>query len=748
MSGFAFSLRRQGAVSKALSWLLCGCLLNPGLALANLPVTTQLPADLLAELKSEQQDLGQLFLGDALLDRLDYDAATIVAFVRDQIAYQSYPGVLRGIDATLAGRAGNAHDQALTLAGLLKDAGYEAQILAAEISRTQAEQLHAAIAVANLPDAASSSLAIQASARLKASGQIQDTTVQGLLSETLAATQSLQDLVHQTDFGTNLHAMEELSIASATSYRWVRYRSAAGDPWIDAHPAFPAAADWELKAAKISADAIANEDLQTLAVEVWIADSEGNETLVSGDWKAPTANLHGRPIELEFVSNSMIEGVGLGDMESLVANSRYFFVQLNGSLQEGGLVFDLQGNTYPGDSVAGLNTVFATLNATGLRAADALSDLGSTTDRAAPRQALTKVWVNFVMRAPGRAPRSVQRIVYDAEHDAGSNYVATKLIQRWDIDVATTVAGPAWHRYQKSIALHAAIIGYQKFEQVTQAKVKASNTDDVSSYAQALVEHMPRPQRGRLSYLRTLFDQFEVGVDEVRYPTEPNILSIRSGVEQSDQLWGRYSMTDIVSNVQSAFRVSDGAWASAPLLNVQRGIWETRAETLHMLDAPPSVSHTSAYQQLSTKEPLEILPSSAPGSAMIAPKGFQTIPAWWQIDLETGSAIGMATVGPGTGGVEVTEELLLNVLPVLLSAVFWAVAMETCIQGGGDRLCCITVNGAIALVGFAVSWAVGIIAVAAAGGAAFGAAAGPSMLSAITSVLADLGLTLAPVNCT
>ena len=54
-----------------------------------------------------------------LAQRLDYDADAIFAFVRDEIHFESYAGVLRGAKGTLWSRAGNAADQSVLLAELL-----------------------------------------------------------------------------------------------------------------------------------------------------------------------------------------------------------------------------------------------------------------------------------------------------------------------------------------------------------------------------------------------------------------------------------------------------------------------------------------------------------------------------------------------------------------------------------------------------------------------------------------------------
>ena len=73
-----------------------------------------------------------------LLDSLDYDADAIIAFSKQSIAFEQYPGVLRGPLGTLFSRAGNSIDQAIFLAKLLRDAGYEARVVGTELESVQA----------------------------------------------------------------------------------------------------------------------------------------------------------------------------------------------------------------------------------------------------------------------------------------------------------------------------------------------------------------------------------------------------------------------------------------------------------------------------------------------------------------------------------------------------------------------------------------------------------------------------------
>lgn len=65
---------------------------------------------------------------EPLLDSKDYESEELIRFVTDEIRIEIYAGALRGARGTLVSQAGNALDQSLLLATLLKDSGFEARI--------------------------------------------------------------------------------------------------------------------------------------------------------------------------------------------------------------------------------------------------------------------------------------------------------------------------------------------------------------------------------------------------------------------------------------------------------------------------------------------------------------------------------------------------------------------------------------------------------------------------------------------
>ena len=76
-----------------------------------------------------------------LAARFGYDQESIFAFVRDEIHYESYAGVLRGAKGTLWARAGNSADQAVLLAALLEASQLPFRFAIGSLSAEATEEL-------------------------------------------------------------------------------------------------------------------------------------------------------------------------------------------------------------------------------------------------------------------------------------------------------------------------------------------------------------------------------------------------------------------------------------------------------------------------------------------------------------------------------------------------------------------------------------------------------------------------------
>lgn len=80
----------------------------------------------------------------ALAVDLAFDLPAMHAFIRDHVAFDPYPGVLRGAQGTLSARAGNAWDQALLLHALVEANGYDVRFAFATLGDDAVASLLAA----------------------------------------------------------------------------------------------------------------------------------------------------------------------------------------------------------------------------------------------------------------------------------------------------------------------------------------------------------------------------------------------------------------------------------------------------------------------------------------------------------------------------------------------------------------------------------------------------------------------------
>jgi len=78
---------------------------------------------------------------DGLAQTLGRDKERIFRFVRDEIRYEAYEGILRGALGTLWSRAGNAADKSVLLAALLRAAGEDVTFVSGTLDDSEAHAL-------------------------------------------------------------------------------------------------------------------------------------------------------------------------------------------------------------------------------------------------------------------------------------------------------------------------------------------------------------------------------------------------------------------------------------------------------------------------------------------------------------------------------------------------------------------------------------------------------------------------------
>ena len=193
-----------------------------------------------------------LFHIDALADRLGSDPAAIFHFVRDEIRYEPYVGVLRGALGTLLCRAGNSLDRSLLLAFLLQKAGLKTQIVSGRLRVEQAQLLvnrlfepvkpvrGAVPSLAQLAPDLSSAMGADTAKLLRTADVMQadrDKQQKVLASYVDDETRVLSNLLGKDGVDTSAIAPNDRLIAEASDHYWVQYQNSEGQ-WVDLDSAF------------------------------------------------------------------------------------------------------------------------------------------------------------------------------------------------------------------------------------------------------------------------------------------------------------------------------------------------------------------------------------------------------------------------------------------------------------------------------------------------------------------------------
>jgi hypothetical protein len=85
-------------------------------------------------------DPSTFFIED-LLERLDFEPAAAFEFVRDEIRFDPYDGILRGVEGVLGGRGGNALERSMLLKQLLEEMGFDARLVHGTLTDAVAARL-------------------------------------------------------------------------------------------------------------------------------------------------------------------------------------------------------------------------------------------------------------------------------------------------------------------------------------------------------------------------------------------------------------------------------------------------------------------------------------------------------------------------------------------------------------------------------------------------------------------------------
>ncbi len=196
-----------------------------------------------------------LFEIDALADRLGSDPATIFHFVRDQIRYEPYTGVLRGSLGTLLCRAGNSLDRSLLLATLLEKAGIKTQIASGQLTAQQAKILinrlfepakpvpGALPPLAQLAPDFSHAIGVDQSTLLRAADEVQangEKQQKEFVNYVDSETSLLSNLLSKAGVDVGVITPNDKLLAEASEHYWVQFQDSNGQ-WVNLDSAFTGA---------------------------------------------------------------------------------------------------------------------------------------------------------------------------------------------------------------------------------------------------------------------------------------------------------------------------------------------------------------------------------------------------------------------------------------------------------------------------------------------------------------------------
>ena len=631
---------------------------------------------------------------DSLVDKLDFEAGALIAFVRDQVAFQPYDGVLRGVAGTLRTRAGNSIDQALLLGYLLKSAGHDVRIVRGTLGDEDALRMLRGLAgtpapksldylVPSLsrefPQAATTPANRVDPAKTRAANLTRVLQKQ-LLTRLQAAGITLAD----SDVQARL-------LAPLKTYFWVQYRDGPSKPWQDAHPAFGQAdPPASVQVQEAFAESIPEQFQQTLTVAAFIEQFQAGKIVkhaLMQPWTRPVANLGGVPLEYRNFPSGL-SASDAGDLDKVVAGTQILIPVLNGGQPPGAMAFDLKGRVIDPMVVgSGTANIFKTM-------ADAMDS--ATGQLVGPKggqpvQALRSMWLEFTLQTPSGSSQTYRRYVLTPRSDYSGDPAAMVLPLLTDhVYMVNTGSEPldllADRYLEAGIANHDWLQAMlQKFRDPA-AEVKFPRQDVPAGFA-------PLAQY----WFMDSHPLDEPGV--IRFRASPSLIGLRQGFRDTHTA---FAAVDVVAHGVEHLHLTDTSIEQLPRTTLARGIWDTVIESLPgrtMVRQPQPVTGTAKVLGLAQEQGIEIRvlqPGDLSGLALLhlepAVKGFiqadlerglavvapVKVPAgadqaaWWSVDPVSGETLGMTGDSHGQEMVEFLTDMVgigFNMVQALQSIV-------------------------------------------------------------------------------
>lgn len=660
-------------------------------------------------------DRGQVEL-DAVLNSTNFDAVKLVKYVGEQVYFEQYEGVLRGARGTLRSRAGNALDQSLLLATLLKDAGFDARIVRGQLRPSDAEALIASMSTPRIKlnpysDKAKYDTALRELWKL--TGTTEDDFEQFKMrragpdnsadhfeavdAETEFILSKLQE--HQVSHGGTTPAASSLA-NEALDYYWVEYADGVSD-WQSAHPAFghvPSGPPETPEVSQTFSAAIARELQHRFRMEVIVEQRQGGKVdarTVFGPWERPVSELGDSALTFASIPLSLAGSMQQGSLDVPLGGNDIFVPSFSGG--EDSKAFDLLGNVIPMDAAQSqFAAVFATDAEKLGNAASALSGLGASDDEKSIAAELAAVKLKFTFVLPSGAENSYWRSVYDSSWvPAGAPESKRRAViyQSLTQNQSFLIVNGTPTEAARLDAAFAVLASKKAALYAVLHRAFGREVDRSTSYALSWAGLVPTFE---------LFDAYETRSSLGTYRHQPSMLRYRATLPS---LGPGFAAVDIVQNKRRITSPHHEGSAESIRALISHGAWESlvEGEFLPSQAAKPTntVSAFKAFRQSGTdfevlalgrqntlinqfpeKSRSALEQDLARGYALIVPNPSSIPPGmklhWWRVDPLTGETLGIGSTGEG-------EALVFHTIQQRLIAgtVIGGAAFTGCILIGG-----------------------------------------------------------------
>lgn len=660
------------------------------------------------------------------------DAEGITAWVAESIRYQTYRGLLRGPAGTLVASAGNALDQAVLLARLIGDAGYDVRVALGNLPSEHARTLVMRMFETDAPTTAGKSVAEVTELLAQVSGVTDPAALSGLqtvvdtpLQElpTYQRALTLRDELLLTLGQPDPSPVTDELIAEAGEYAWVEYRLGESDTWSAAHPLFSAGQAPTVEAEEYLEGTVPERLQHRLRVEVSIERKRGDEFVVESimtPWERPIANLLGVPLSVGNTVLGDVSGATLDESVDQIAEAGFFAPTLNGSLAPGAQAFDLNGHLVPPD--VGANAMAGVFQSVGNAMGNAIGALGGmgSDDPLGEPFALTAQYLDFVLVAPGGEETVHRRVLFDRRtpeaRASGSQELLPQTIALDGVITMYTVmatggslsGGYVADQLRTTADHHLAVL-----DELSATQAQGADEEGMD-LLEAMAGYVPN------DHLR-LFPAFDAAsgtLDGIAYRAEPSLLGLYGVLRVGTDGESR-SGVDIIANSRRALVLDQGSaeihgdFSGAVLL----GAWETVVETefvasyggeVRSAATAPAAAEWRVLRaaeagaldrsQVPATVASAVLGELANGYDVALPLGSDgelTAANYWRVDPLTGETLGMSADGRGNA---MTEFLVNLTVGLVVNAALAVPSLIMCAQSGGGALCyCDVIASGVAL---------------------------------------------------